>query len=70
METLKELTEPGQSLGYEGAGLQNFVRQQQELERAERQSARDAKRAEIENACEQKGVKAIIKYRGREKEDA
>lgn len=54
METLKELTALGQSLGYEGANLQDFVRQQQELERAERQLARDAKRAEIENAREQR----------------
>ena len=54
METLKELTELGQSLGYEGTSLQEFVRQQQEFERAERQSAREAKKAEIENAREQR----------------
>lgn len=54
METLKELTELGQSLGYEGSSLQEFVRQQRELERAERQSARDVKKAEIENAREQR----------------
>ena len=54
METLKELTELGQSLGYEGPSLQEFVREQQEMERAERQSAREAKRAEIENLREQR----------------
>ena len=36
----------GKSLGYEGPSSKEFVREQQEMERAKRQSAREAKRAE------------------------
>lgn len=54
MESLKELKELGEALGYDEASLQEFVRQQQEIERAERQFNRESKRAEIENAREQR----------------
>ena len=54
MESLKELNELGIALGYEGASLQDFIHDQQESQRAERQYSREAKRAEIENAMEQR----------------
>ena len=54
MKSLKELKEWGQTLGYEGASLQGFVRDQQEIGHAKRQYNREAKRGEIENTKEQK----------------
>lgn len=49
MELLKEWTELGQALGYEGTDLQSFVRDQQISERDERKARRDAEKAQLEN---------------------
>ena len=52
MESLKEMTELGQALGYEGDELKAFVRGQQEQEREERKSRREADKLKVENERE------------------
>ena len=56
MESLKEMTELGQALGYEGNELKAFVRRQQEQEREERKSRREADKLIVENEREKKGA--------------
>lgn len=41
MDILKELTEQGKVLGYQGEALQKFVKEQQDLQREERKASRD-----------------------------
>lgn len=54
MESLKEMTELGQALGYEGDELKAFVRGQQEQEREERKSRREADKLKVENEREKR----------------
>ena len=49
MDLVKEWTELGQALGYEGTDLQTFVRDQQISERDERKARREAEREQREN---------------------
>jgi len=46
--SLQQLKELGEGLGFSGAELVDFIKEQQALERADRQAERDAKEKEKE----------------------
>ena len=53
MSSLQELTQTGKDLGYTGEALQNFVKEQQDMARAERQLERELAKAKLEEQAKQ-----------------
>ena len=64
--SLQQLKELGEGLGFTGAELVDFIKEQQALERADRQAERDAKEKEkerIERQAERDWLSMVLRLR-------
>ena len=68
MSTLAELVALGKEMGYEGAALQQFVKQQQDAEREQRAKGREALTAEREAEREARKAEQEAQARKAEQE--
>ena len=63
---MDQLVKTGKELGYEGQALQEFVKQQQETERAERHAVRELDKEKIAQADKDREIELA---RGGERKD-